>query len=46
MRSALETLRLDQLDVVHAGQRTYPLTKRIRAVSAARLEADLRPLRR
>jgi predicted AAA+ superfamily ATPase len=46
MRSALETLRLDHLEVVHAGQRSYPLTKRVRAVSAARLSTDLTALRR
>ncbi len=46
MRSALETLRLDHLDVVHAGEQTYPLTKEVRAVSAARLSTDLTALRR
>ena len=46
MRSAVETLRLSHLDVVHAGERTYPLTKGIRAVAAARLETDLTALRR
>lgn len=45
MRSALETLDLRRLDVVHAGQRTYRLAPRVRALSAARLAAELRPLR-
>lgn len=45
MRSALETLDLRRLDVVHAGQRTYRLAPRVRAVPAARLAAELRPLR-
>jgi hypothetical protein len=41
MRSALEDLRLDRLDVVHAGPKTFPLAPRIRAVSASRLLQDL-----
>ena len=46
MRSALETLSLERLDVVHAGQRSYSLARRVRAVPAARLAAELRPIRR
>jgi hypothetical protein len=34
MNSALESLRLERLDVVHAGPRTFALTPRIRAVAA------------
>ena len=45
MRSALETLDLQRLDVVHAGRHLYPLAPRVRAVPAARLAAELRPLR-
>jgi hypothetical protein len=41
MRSALSDLRLDRLDVVHAGTLTYPLAGRIRAVAAGRLLSDL-----
>jgi predicted AAA+ superfamily ATPase len=33
MRIALEDLRLDGLDVIHAGGGTYPLAERIRAVA-------------
>lgn len=33
MRSARQTLRLDSLDVVHAGEHTFPLAEGIRAVS-------------
>jgi predicted AAA+ superfamily ATPase len=34
MRSALEDLGLDRLDVVHAGKDTFPLSKQIRALAA------------
>ena len=44
MRSALDVLALDSLDVVHGGPDTFPLAPRIRAVSARRLWADLEPL--
>lgn len=45
MRIALEDLRLDQLDVIHAGADTYPLSEKIRAVALKRLTADLAPTR-
>ena len=45
MRSALEALGLHRLDVVHAGERLYRLAPRVRALPAARLAAELRPLR-
>ena len=45
MRSALETLDLQRLDVVHAGQRLYQLAPRVRALPAAQLSTELRPLR-
>ena len=41
MHSALEALQLDGIDVIHAGERTFPLAKRIRAVAAERLLEDL-----
>jgi hypothetical protein len=41
MRSALESLSLDSLTVVHAGAQTFPLSATVRAVSAARLLSDL-----
>jgi hypothetical protein len=37
MRSALESLRLDRLDVIHAGPKSFPLAARIRAVAAGEL---------
>ena len=46
MRSALETLELERLDVVHAGRDTSPLADRIRALSLSRLLLDLAPLAR
>jgi uncharacterized protein len=45
MRIALEDLKLDRLDVIHAGQESYPLSDRIRAISIARIGRDLDPLR-
>ncbi len=43
---ALTTLRLDHLDVVHAGQATFPLGTRIRALAASDIPALLEPMRR
>lgn len=40
MRSATETLKLDRLDVVHAGTEPYEMARRIRALLAARLLRD------
>jgi hypothetical protein len=36
MRVALADLRLRRLDVIHAGERTYPLARRVRAVAFCR----------
>ncbi len=44
MRSALETLGLRRLVVVHAGQSTFPLTSQIRAVAAVELVNEIKPL--
>jgi uncharacterized protein len=41
MRSALETLRLDRLDVIHVGPHTFAMDDRIRAVSISRLCEDV-----
>ena len=46
MRVALADLRLDTLDIVHAGEATYPLSDRIRAVAISRITTDLAPRRR
>ncbi len=43
MHSAINDLRLDTLDLIHAGDSTYPLAPRIRAVAASRLSQDVAP---
>ena len=37
----LEIIRLTQLHVIHAGDHTFPLGRRIRAVALSRLTRDL-----
>jgi hypothetical protein len=44
MRSALETLELEELVVIHAGTESYPLAPTIRAVALSRLDEDVAPL--
>lgn len=44
MRHAIADLGLKRLDVVHAGDHTFPLSKGIRAVSIFRLLEDISPL--
>jgi predicted AAA+ superfamily ATPase len=46
MRIAIEDLGLDTLDIIHAGDNTYPLSDRIRAVAISRATTDLAPHRR
>lgn len=41
MRSAMADLKLTRLDVIHAGQNTFPLSQRVRAVAARRMLEDL-----
>ena len=43
MRTAMETLHLKRLDVVHAGGHSFPLARGIRAVAATDLLHALRP---
>jgi hypothetical protein len=45
MRAALSDLTLDNLDVVHAGDGTFPLTDSIRAIALSDLLDVLQPLR-
>jgi len=40
MRSALENLKLDRIDVIHAGAETYQLSDRIRALPLRAIWAD------
>ena len=42
MRIALEDLKLKRLDVIHAGDETFPLDKKVRAIAFTRLLADLK----
>ncbi len=44
MRNGLSDLKLKRLDVIHAGDETFPMGDKIRAVSFARLLNDLKPL--
>jgi len=44
MRTAIADLGLSRLDVVHAGDETFPLDRSIRAVALPRLLEDLKPL--
>lgn len=44
MRIASEDLKLDSIDVVHAGATTFRLAPKIRAVAARRLLLDVAPL--
>ena len=44
MHIALEDLDLDSLDVIHAGDETFPLAERIRALALSRVFDDLHPL--
>ena len=44
MRAALKDLRLSRLDVIHAGDRTFALGPRLRAVAISRVLEDLAPL--
>jgi len=44
VRSALAVLKLERVDIVHAGAATFPLDDRVRALSLRRLLDDLDPL--
>ena len=44
MRIAVADLRLDSLEVIHAGSEIYPLADRVRAVPLARIAAEVEPL--
>jgi len=45
MRNALKDLNLQRLDLVHDGDETFPLGKKIRSVALIRLLDDLNSLR-
>jgi predicted AAA+ superfamily ATPase len=44
IRNALTDLKLNRLDVVHAGEHTFSLAENIRAVASIRLLNDIDPL--
>lgn len=44
MRSALDDLGLESIDCIHAGDKTFPLTEKIRAVAFSRMFEDIRRL--
>jgi predicted AAA+ superfamily ATPase len=43
MHAVIEALRLDELCIIHAGDHSFPLKERIRAVAFGRLHEDLTP---
>jgi uncharacterized protein len=45
MRSALSDLHLQSLDIIHAGEISFPLDRRIRAIALTRLLEDINPLK-
>ncbi|MGD9079754.1 MAG: ATP-binding protein [Desulfobacterales bacterium] len=44
MRNAISDLRLKQLDIIHAGDQTFLLSRQVRAIAFSRLLIDLKPL--
>jgi predicted AAA+ superfamily ATPase len=44
MRIAIDDLKLDSLDVIHAASETYPLGPRTRAIALSRVTKDVKPL--
>jgi hypothetical protein len=44
MHIAMENLKLERLDVIHAGDHSFPLAERVRAVALRRLLDDIEPL--
>ena len=44
MHAALESLGLERLDVIHAGENTFLLAEKIRAVALERVLEDIEPL--
>ena len=43
MHIALQDLKLDRLEVIHAGEHSFPMGDRIHAVALSRLLTDLKP---
>ena len=45
MRNASRDLRLKTLDVIHAGEQTFPLAEGVRALAFSKLLENVKPLR-
>jgi uncharacterized protein len=45
MRHAIKDLKLNRLDVIHAGENTFPLMKNVRAVAFSCILDDIEPLK-
>ena len=45
MRNALKDLKLHRLDIIHAGEKSFPLAEGIRAIAISRVLEDLKPIR-
>ena len=45
MRNALKDLKLESLDVLHAGEQTFGLAEKIRAVAFPRMIEEIKPIR-
>jgi hypothetical protein len=45
IRNAMKDLKLRSLDVVHSGDKTYPLGQGVRAVAISRMFKDVKPIR-
>ena len=43
MHTACADLKLTRLDLIHAGQETFPLAQQVRAVAASRITEDIEP---
>jgi hypothetical protein len=44
MHTAIEELGLERLVTLHAGEKSFPLSERIRAVAVSDLDHEIRPL--
>jgi len=44
MQSAITDLNLNKLDIIYAGEKTFPINRTIRAVALTRLLNDIKPL--
>jgi len=44
MKHAIAYLKLNRLDVIHAGDETFPMEEKIRAIALRNILEDLKPL--